>query len=143
MVPIIPGVVYALGSWPRSTLGWAQLSPILFPVLMLLVGLAVAFGAVNALVIRYIKRLKANLDEFAHSRRIVPLSSRPGLPKELAEIDQAWTQLATQLVQDEAELENMVHEKNVLLKEIHHRVKNNLQLIASIVNLKIRRATSP
>lgn len=143
VVPILPGAVYALGSWPRATLGWAQLSPIVFPLMMLLVGLVVAFGAVNALVIRYIRRLKANLHEFARSRRIVPLSTRPGLPQELAEIDEAWTDLATQLLHDEAELANMVHEKNVLLKEVHHRVKNNLQLISSIVNLKIRRATAP
>jgi two-component sensor histidine kinase len=43
---------------------------------------------------------------------------------------------------DEAELEGAINEKNVLLKEVHHRVKNNLQLIASIVSMKLRRATS-
>ena len=43
----------------------------------------------------------------------------------------------------EQALRNLVHEKTTLLHELDHRVKNNLQLLLSLVNYEIRRSQSP
>lgn len=144
IVPLVPGIAYAIGTWdrdidilPTAQSYWITIALALF---MWLASIIVIYLIMHLLVIRGVQRLDHQLLLFRKDRTL-PQGAILGRG-ELYELETSFRDLTETILHDEAELEDAVHEKDVLLKEVHHRVKNNLQLINSIINMILRGARS-
>lgn len=144
--PLVDSKIFAIGSWPVIMAGDAVsmwVSPYLMPALMWLASLLVAILASERLVTRHIRTLRRSITRFADGSHRMDDLEMPDAAIELRDVADAYRRMTYTIQRDEAELENMVHQREVLLREVHHRVKNNLQLISSIINMQVRQSHSP
>src|SRR6185369_4329573 len=74
----------------------------------------------------------------AYRQALLVDQSRDALAQTNAQLETRVAARTQELVEANSALTQSLADKDVLLREVHHRVKNNLQMIASLINMRAR-----
>lgn len=113
------------------------------PLLMWALAIAVVWFGIEHLVVRWITYLERITSAYAAGRHSVRPERVSAAPAEIRSLGETFSRMADLLSARETELRDSLAQKEILVREIHHRVKNNLQLVMSLLNLHARRIRDP
>lgn len=115
----------------------------LLPVVYALLSFIFAYGAIwlatNALIFQPLRTIQTISGDFSTGDLTSRIGDLPNAPPRIADLAKAFDSMAENISQREAAMLDSLVEKEILLREIHHRVKNNLQIIISLLNMQERK----
>ena len=120
-----------------SPIGATEILLVLLPLMMWLAAAIIGWLVVNQLLLRPLAQLQRSVADYGPGQAYVaPLGITPS--REIRALGEAFRATAAQLAEREQALEHGLSSQVRLTREVHHRVKNNLQVVASLINLHAR-----
>jgi two-component sensor histidine kinase len=104
---------------------------------------AIAWFVVDRLLIRPLRRLRTSVGAYAPGTVLGPVDYGAVPAQEIWQLGDTFRAITHTVVAHEAGLAEGLVRQTKLTREVHHRVKNNLQVIASLINFHARGAATP
>lgn len=113
---------------------------LLLPLLMWIAAAIITWSLVGRLLVRPLKRLEGAVLAYRPGDSSLSLPRKLGPSEEIQELRNAFTRAIDRAEESERETTSALEGQRRLVREVHHRVKNNLQVVASLLNIHGRSA---
>lgn len=118
----------------------AEMLTMLIPIAMWLAAIAIAWLVFNRLVIGPLDQLRANMANYQPGEIVQPLRRMTIPAREIEDLGNTFQAISRTVADHERELADGLIRQRKLTREVHHRVKNNLQVVSSLINIHARAA---
>lgn len=132
----------AAGSGHLPTV-FAWITAAAVPVLIGAAGVLAISIVVETWILRWLDYLERVAKAYARGRYSIRPRKIEQAPAEFRALGQAVGEMAAAVEQRDKELRAALEEQTMLLREVHHRVKNNLQIVGSLLTLQATRSDDP
>ncbi len=116
---------------------------LLLPVLMLTLASMAIWLAADRQITRWIVYLKRMAMAYARGHYNIRPAALEDAPGEFRQLGETFASMATAVQDRDRRLRDAVAQKTILIKETHHRVKNNLQIVMSLLSLQASELRDP
>lgn len=113
---------------------------ILLPILAWLIGFGLIWMGTQGMLLTPISKLRRMAARYASGQFDKRVDLSDAAAAEVQALGLSFNQMAEELEARASRIAANMDEKDVLMREIHHRVKNNLQIIISLLNMQARKA---
>ena len=140
-VPIGVGRLTLTTTVSAAPFGATEALLALLPLLMWAAAVGVGYYVVDRFLVRPLKGLRTAVSSYEPGSSRLTLAETPAV--EIRDLESSFTAFADRLAERERDVETALVDQVKLTREVHHRVKNNLQVIASLISLHARGTVSP
>ncbi len=147
LAPLVDDDVFIAFAMPDSDLfSWTYIrvaTDLLLPILMLGLASMAIWIATDRQVTRWIGYLRRMAMAYARGHYNIRPAALDDAPAEFRQLGETFATMAAAVQDRDKRLRDAVATKTMLIKETHHRVKNNLQIVMSLLSLQASQLKDP
>jgi len=126
----------------RGTGGEARALSLVMPLLLWLGAAFLGWIVVRWALIQPLVALRREVATYTPGKVVHPPPPMALASSEIVELGEAFHEMSTEVAEHEGEMQAALVRQMKLTREVHHRVKNNLQIISSLISLHWRASAS-
>ncbi len=142
-IPVAGGQFSLEMGMPATPVTFLELTMIFLPLILWAAGAMIGWIVVERLLLHPLRQIESAVTGFHAGSGPLQIPRLRTPAHEIVTLGASFTDATNEIMHHEQELAEGLARQKRLTREVHHRIKNNLQIISSLISLQTRAAAAP